>query len=145
MSHHRRNFSNERMSSPLNGGSGSTMFGGYSQAAVVQAGLCLGQLINAVYNVLSEIISKDGAHPIVFSFYRDICAAPILFAAAWYVDGAVRWPRQEDAPRIVAQGAFSVAASINRPPCCGGVIASVRGWGDDGVWVIEKTVFSKSS
>ena len=80
------------------------MFGGYSQTALVQFGLCIGQLINAVYNVLSEIISKDGAHPIVFSFYRDIFAAPILFAAAWYVDGGIRWPRQEDFPRVVAQG-----------------------------------------
>ena len=57
-----------------------------------------------MYNVLAQLISKDGAHPIVFSFYRDIAATPILFAGAWYFDGGVRIPRQEDVPRIVAQG-----------------------------------------
>ena len=30
--------------------------------------------------------SKDGAHPIVFSLYRDLVAAPILFLAAHYID-----------------------------------------------------------
>lgn len=80
------------------------MFGGFSQGAAVQLGLFVGQLINSVYNVLAQLVSKDGAHPIVFSFYRDVIAAPILFAAAWYFDGGVRWPRQEDVPRVVAQG-----------------------------------------
>lgn len=103
MAHHRRNFSNERLS-PMNAAGGSSTFGGFSQAAVVQFGLCVGQLINSVYNVLAQVVSKDGAHPIVFSFYRDIIATPILFAAAWYFDGGVRWPRQEDIPRVVAQG-----------------------------------------
>jgi hypothetical protein len=43
---HRRNFSNERLSAP--GAGGSSMFPGYSQAAVVNCGLLIGQLINAV-------------------------------------------------------------------------------------------------
>lgn len=88
----------------MNGAGGSSTFGGFSQAAVVQFGLCFGQLINSVYNVLAQVVSKDGAHPIVFSLYRDVIATPILFAAAWYFDGGVRWPRQEDVPRVVAQG-----------------------------------------
>lgn len=103
MAHHRRNFSSERLSS-MNGAGGSSTFGGFSQAAVVQFGLCFGQIINSVYNVLAQAVSKDGAHPIVFSLYRDVIATPILFAAAWYFDGGVRWPRQEDVPRVVAQG-----------------------------------------
>jgi hypothetical protein len=69
----------------------------------------------AVYNVLAQLVSKDGAHPIVFSFYRDIIAAPILVAAAWYFDGGIRFPRSEDVPRIVAQGERGRGGVITLP------------------------------
>ena len=49
-----------------------------------KAGLLCIQLINAVYTVLAQLTTKDGANPIVFSFYRDLGATPILFAAAWW-------------------------------------------------------------
>lgn len=115
MSQQRRAFPGERLADAVPGAVTSNILSSLAlhgasppSPALVQAGLLLGQLINAVYNVLAQVVSKDGAHPIVFSLYRDACAAPVLFLAAWYFDGAVRLPRQDDVPRVVAQGFLGV-------------------------------------
>ena len=44
----------------------------------VQAGLLSVAVINAVYNVIAEIVGKvQGINPIVFSLYRDVGASAV--------------------------------------------------------------------
>ena len=73
----------------------------------VHLGLLGTQMVNALYGVLTErMLGRGGAgtHPLVFSFWRDVLAWPILQAAAYLLHGDVQQsPEQRDVPRITVQ------------------------------------------
>lgn len=88
-----------------NAGKGASKF---RHPALIQFGLFSIQLINAIYNVLAEhMLSKDGADPLVFSTYRDLAAAPVLYTAALGMEGLVPL-QQADVPRVALQGFLGV-------------------------------------
>eukprot|EP00238_Polyblepharides_amylifera_P007505 CAMPEP_0196591692 /NCGR_PEP_ID=MMETSP1081-20130531/70586_1 /TAXON_ID=36882 /ORGANISM="Pyramimonas amylifera, Strain CCMP720" /LENGTH=175 /DNA_ID=CAMNT_0041915133 /DNA_START=251 /DNA_END=774 /DNA_ORIENTATION=- len=95
-------------SSPTNIAISTNMWMGVRVSVLVQGGLFLAQLINAIYNVLAEhMLTKDGANPLVFSVYRDLAAAPLLHLAALGVEGRVM-PNNQDLPRLITQGFLGV-------------------------------------
>ena len=93
----------------------------------VQAGLLSVAAINAIYNVVAQVIGRSSLDPIVFSTYRDFAAAPILFVLALpgvvdrYVGqgpagqtaaGRGLWPKtRSDLFRMAVQGALGVYAN----------------------------------
>lgn len=75
----------------------------------VQAGLLSVAVINAVYNVIAEIVGKvQGINPIVFSLYRDAAAAPILSSIALAQNRERVFPDRADVARIAVQGFLGI-------------------------------------
>ena len=86
----------------------------------VQAGLLSVAAINAVYNVIAQSLGRgtQGVDFVVFSAYRDACAAPILYVAALYAQkrrlegpagGVLLWPEtRSDAARLALQGLLGI-------------------------------------
>lgn len=63
------------------------------------------QLVSAAYNLLTKwALDKGGVHPLVFSFYRDVAAAPILAIAALKIEGFQPVPRPGDLLRLALLG-----------------------------------------
>ena len=91
----------------------------------VQAGLLSVAAINAIYNVVAQVIGRSSLDPVWFSTYRDFAAAPILFVLALpgvgYVGqgpagqtaaGRGLWPKtRSDLFRMAVQGALGVYAN----------------------------------
>lgn len=72
--------------------------------AAVHLVLLLVQVINAGYTVLTKLALKDDhVNPLIFSFYRDALAYPVLQIACLCVDGRLA-PGWRDVPRIAFLG-----------------------------------------
>ena len=59
----------------------------------------------ATYNLLTKwALTKGSVNPLVYCFYRDVCACPLLFAAAVLVDGKQPVPARSDLLRMSMLG-----------------------------------------
>ncbi|UPR02718.1 hypothetical protein HOP50_10g60450 [Chloropicon primus] len=85
----------------------------------VQGGLLSVAVINAIYNIIAQVIGKSSRHhggidPIVFSTYRDAAACPILYCIALsqgrhQENRRSWWPNTKaDVARIALQGFLGI-------------------------------------
>jgi drug/metabolite transporter (DMT)-like permease len=59
----------------------------------------------AVYNLLTKwALTKGSVNPMVYCFYRDVAACPLLFLAAVLVDGHHPVPARADLLRLSVLG-----------------------------------------